>query len=112
MKYFRSKYLVLLIFITSFNFASTQSEDGYIKIELAPNGSIPVWLVNGPFEQGTIGFGVPSDTDNIDEKKIEPYFGKKEATTLVEGNEPSWVLQSINENYFLDFIIPLALVML
>ncbi|MCH7724225.1 MAG: hypothetical protein IIC76_12965 [Bacteroidetes bacterium] len=103
MKYFRSKYLVLLIFITSFNFASTQSEDGYIKIELAPNGSIPVWLVNGPFEQGTIGFGVPSDTDNIDEKKIEPYFGKKEATTLVEGNEAAWVLQSINENYFLDF---------
>jgi hypothetical protein len=102
MKYFSSKYLVLLFLIPTYIFVSAQSEPGFIKINLAPNGSIPAWLVNGPFEQGTTGFGVPSDVDNIDEINNEPYFGKKEESKLVEGNEAEWILQSINENYFLD----------
>ncbi|MGB5894399.1 MAG: hypothetical protein WBG58_09490, partial [Ignavibacteriaceae bacterium] len=61
MKYFSSKYLVLLILVSSYNFVSAQNEPEFFNIDLSPNGSIPAWLVNGPFEQGTTGFGVPSD---------------------------------------------------
>ncbi|UCH66092.1 MAG: hypothetical protein JSW63_02870, partial [Ignavibacterium sp.] len=103
MKYFHLKYFALFFIFAAYNFVSAQSNEGFMKVELSENGSIPLWLVNGPFEQGTTGFGVPADTDNIDEKNNEPYFGKKETSDIVEGNEPEWILQSINENDFLDF---------
>lgn len=103
MKYFRLKFLILLLQVLAYNFISAQTEQGFIKVNLTPDGSIPVWLVNGPFEQGTTGFGVPSDTDNIDEKNNEPFSGKKEKSKLVDGNEAEWILQSINQHHFLDF---------
>jgi Glycosyl hydrolases family 38 N-terminal domain len=102
LKYSTIKYFVVFLFITSYNYVSAQIGDGYINIELTENGSIPIWLVNGPFEQGTTGFGIPSDTDNIDEQNNEPYFGKIEVSDIVAGNEAKWILQSINENNFLD----------
>jgi hypothetical protein len=102
LKHLTLKYFILFFFIAAYNFASAQTGEGFIKVDLAQNGSIPLWLVNGPFEQGTTGFGVPSDTDNIDEKNNEPFFGKIETSETVAGNDAAWILQSINENNFLD----------
>lgn len=61
------------------------------RISLHENGSIPVWVVSGPFEQPHVGFGTPDDFDPIGEIDLLP--------SRVMG----WFLQQTNREGFLDF---------
>ncbi len=73
------------------------------KIPLEENGSIPVWLVAGPFEQPTFGFGNPADADKIDEKNVQPFEGKVEDEAMVERGKVSWIPLHTDKNNFVDF---------
>ena len=93
-------------FITLLLFTS-----GYAKtlpFELNIDGSIPIWLVAGPFEQKTVGFGDAADLPLIDESSI-PYYGKDEFSFSVKGEKVRWNFQSADEAGYLDFNDQLAL---
>jgi hypothetical protein len=61
------------------------------RLSLNENGSIPVWIVSGPYEQPHVGFGTPDDFDPIGE------------VDLVPTSEKGWFPQQINHDGFLDF---------
>lgn len=70
---------------------------------LSSNGVIPTWLVAGPFEQPTFGFGNPSDADKIGEKTIAPYEGKVENGAMTADDKVSWSPLSVDKKNFIDF---------
>jgi alpha-mannosidase len=80
------------------------------SIEFLPtnNGSIPTWLIAGPFDQPTIGFGSPTFELNTDLSEGYPYWGKTEKTGMVKGGETKWIPQTIDEKGYLDFNAKLA----
>ncbi len=44
---------------------------------LDDDGTIPAWIVAGPFDLGTVGFGEPRDFDAIGEATIRPKEGDR-----------------------------------
>lgn len=74
-----------------------------VKSNLTNDGFITNWLVVGPFEQPTAGFGNSVDTDFIDELNSNPYENKEEKNDLFIDGKTFWKLFSINENNFIDF---------
>ena len=76
---------------------------GEITFSLTEEGFIPAWLVVGPFEQPTIGFGQAVDTDVIGEIEARPVAGNIEQTTIVEGGTVAWKPLHSAQNGFVDF---------
>lgn len=60
-------------------------------IDLLPDGTVPVWMVSGPYEQPHIGFGTPADFDPVDEATVKPVW------------DDNWFPQQVSNNGFLDF---------
>ena len=99
-----NKILIISISFIAFSFAGfTQTNKKFIERNLTADGSIPVWLVNGPFEQNITGFGVPADKDAINELSAKPFQGKVEKSEMLKDSTAVWTMQSINENSFMDF---------
>lgn len=73
------------------------------EVSLLKSGEIPSWLIVGPFELSTSGWGVPVDDDKIGEETIKPFEGKNEKSDLVKNNNIEWQYQSINEKGVIDF---------
>ncbi|NOG97747.1 MAG: hypothetical protein HND52_07280 [Ignavibacteriae bacterium] len=82
------------------------ADDSRLKsIEFSPtsNGSIPTWLIAGPFDQPTIGFGSPTFEFNTDLTAGNPFWGKTEKTEMVKGGEVKWIPQTVDGKGYLDF---------
>ncbi len=97
---------LILGLLLSFGVASSLTFSQSIqtkKLSLTKEGFIPYWIAVGPFDQPLTGFGVPSDSDVIDEKNIQPFWGKIERDTIVKNKDVSWIPLSISSNGFLDF---------
>ncbi len=69
-----SGIVFLILFSLGKNFAQNNIKD--IPSSISKDGFISSWLVAGPFEQPTFGFGNPADADKIGEKTVVPYQGK------------------------------------
>jgi hypothetical protein len=67
-----------------------------------PDGSVPAWLVAGPFEQSMTGFGRFADIDAIGETTALPSEGKEEVSAMVAGGVAAWRLQSADDRGYLD----------
>lgn len=76
--------------------------NGQTIIELKPDGTIPVWLTNGPFEIKTIGFGDLSDEQAIDEVNVNAEYGTSQENPSVKENFTEWRCLSTKENSFAD----------
>ncbi|MEW6193605.1 MAG: hypothetical protein AB1521_00435 [Bacteroidota bacterium] len=87
--------LLALIFVSNIT--------GQTQIELKPDGTIPVWLANGPFEIKTVGFGDLPDEQTIDEIYVNPEYGKSQKNLSVEEGVSDWLYLSAKENGFADF---------
>jgi len=94
--------IIYFIIILAFNSLSFPQESKQ-KIPLTKEGFIPAWLVVGPFEQPLTGFGVPADSDVINEKSIKPFWGKKEKSNHIKDENAEWLPQSVSSSGFLDF---------
>ena len=100
----KNKILIVFIGIITFsNTGFTQTNNEFIERNLTVDGSIPVWLVNGPFEQDISGFGVPTDKDTINELTAKPFQGKVEKSEMLKDSTATWTMQSIDKNSFMDF---------
>ncbi len=75
---------------------------GQTRIELKPDGIIPVWLTNGPFEIRTVGFGDLSDEQAIDEIHASPEYGISQKNLSVEKGITEWCYLSTKENGLTD----------
>lgn len=69
---------------------------------LRPDGGIPVWLIAGPFEQGTQGFGLFADVDAVGESTAAPVEGRAEQSRGVSGGSVTWFPQSPGADGYLD----------
>ena len=72
-------------------------------IGLTDSGHIPFWLIAGPFDQSTTGFGQAGDESFINESEIAPFEGKREKSSLSENGEVRWQIQSACNDGYLDF---------
>ncbi len=70
---------------------------------LGADGTVPVWLAAGPFEQPTTGFGVPGDADVLGEAAAEPAEGDAEASPWAEGGSVTWRPVAPDSAGFVDF---------
>ena len=66
------------------------------------DGTIPIWLIAGPFDQPTVGFGSLKDGDAIGERDASPFEGKEENSTLVSDGKVQWVSRSVDTHGYLD----------
>ncbi|HUF09207.1 MAG TPA: hypothetical protein VMO47_07805 [Rhodothermales bacterium] len=94
-----SLFLVALLAWTSASLA----QEG-VTFELEDNGTIPAWVVNGPFDLGTFGFGEPRDFDPIGEEAIRPTAGESLVSPLVQGGQVAWEEASVDAGGYLDFL--------
>lgn len=70
---------------------------------LAPDGTVPAWLVAGPFEQPIVGLGQIGDADALGEAEAAPVEGETAASPLVEGGEVAWKALHADARGFVDF---------
>ncbi len=96
------KIFVISILLCSVSLGE-DSKLNSIEFSSTNNGSIPTWLIVGPFDQPTIGFGSPTFEFNTDLSAGHPYWGKTEKTEMVKGVETKWIPQTIDGKGFLDF---------
>lgn len=61
-----------------------------VTAPLEADGTIPVWLAAGPFEQPTTGFGTPGDADVIGEVEAQPTEGDTEPSPWAAGETVTW----------------------
>ncbi|MBI1938836.1 MAG: hypothetical protein HYS25_12030 [Ignavibacteriales bacterium] len=73
------------------------------QISLKADGTIPVWLTNGPFEIKTVGFGELSDDQPVEEANINPVYGRAEKNLSVKEENTLWLYSSTKENGYIDF---------
>ena len=92
-----------ILLVICFSRISLSQNINSTEIPLTKDGFIPCWIAAGPFDQPLTGFGVPSDKDVIDEKNVQPYWGKVERDTIVKNQDVSWIPLSSSSNGFLDF---------
>jgi alpha-mannosidase len=78
-------------------------EEHTITFEPNRDGSVPGWLVAGPFEQPIVGLGGIGANDVIGETTVQPYQGKIEKGAQTENGTVSWITQHIDDKGFLDF---------
>ncbi len=78
--------------------ASAQVRVQVVDVPLGADGTISTWMVNGPYSQPLVGFGVPTDFDPIGEAGIRPSW-----TQLFTHADQPWFLQSVRGDGLLDF---------
>jgi hypothetical protein len=61
-----------------------------VRAPLGADGTIPVWLTAGPFEQPVVGFGVPADADVIGEAEARPSEDETEGSAWAAGGTVRW----------------------
>lgn len=78
--------------------ASAQARVHVVDVPLNADGAVVNWMVNGPYSQPMVGFGVPADFDPIGEAGARPVWSQ-----LFTHVDQPWLLQSIRDDGFLDF---------
>ena len=74
-----------------------------IRAPLGPDGTVPVWLAVGPFDQPLTGFGVPGDADMIGEAGVRPTEGDAIPNEWAGGGSVSWAPVAPSAAGFVDF---------
>jgi alpha-mannosidase len=72
-----------------------------VNLPLRADGTIPAWLVAGPFEQSTRGFGEFADVDAVGEATVAAFENKSERSESVKGGRVQWALQSPDRKGYL-----------
>lgn len=83
-------------------FATLTAVSAQDKIHLRNDGTVPVWLTNGPFEIETTGFGDLSDKMAIDEVNAEPAVSLAEKNPSAMGGSSEWNYLTSGENGYTD----------
>ncbi len=94
-----SRYVVTLVLFAA---SMTVGQNKQVEFALRPDGTVPVWLVAGPFEQSISGFGAVEDEQAFPEKNIQPWVGKPESASLITGGTAEWSAISVNSNSYTD----------
>jgi alpha-mannosidase len=74
-----------------------------VRAPLAADGTIPVWLAAGPFDQPMTGFGIPADADLIGEAEAHPAEGTTTPSTWAAGGAVRWRAIAPDPTGFADF---------
>ncbi len=74
-----------------------------VRAPLAPDGTIPVWLAVGPFDQPLTGFGVPGDADVIGEADARPSEGETVPNGWAADGSVAWRPVAPDSTGFVDF---------
>ncbi len=69
---------------------------------LTANGTIPAWLVAGPFNLEFFGFGTFTDSILLDENQLQPALGKTEISDLTQNKTTTWQYQAPNPDGYVD----------
>lgn len=93
----RLLHIVLLLLIAAPSVAQQS-----VRTPLADDGTVPVWLTVGPFDQPLTGFGVPGDTDAIGEANAQPSEGETETSDWAAGGSLTWRSVAPHDG-FVDF---------
>jgi hypothetical protein len=97
------KYLIAVMVLTGALLqAQERTEQRTVRMQPRANGSIPAWLVAGPFEQGIEGFGDWRAVDAIGEATIRPRAGASISAPLIAGGGTVWQPQSTDGRNYLD----------
>ncbi|HPR87520.1 MAG TPA: hypothetical protein PL181_05815 [bacterium] len=72
-------------------------------LTLRPDGTLPLWLSNGPFEIRTTGFGDLSDAAPLAEKGLAPRSGRMESNPVATGGESPWLYLAPDAGGYADF---------
>lgn len=83
-------------------FVAMASALGQSKLPLLNDGSVPLWLTNGPFEVETTGFGDLSDKQVIDEVNLNAGYNTPEKNPSLKDGSSRWNYLSTDENGFAD----------
>jgi hypothetical protein len=76
--------------------------DQTMRLSLRNDGTVPAWLVAGPFEQGIEGFGEWRSIDAIGEASVRPRAGASLSAPLAHGGSTTWAVQSVDARGYLD----------
>lgn len=88
----------VMLFAAVASVAQGQQRAGVVSTPLGENGRIAAWLVNGPYDQPLVGFGVPSDFSPLGDVPAEPAWARD---FRLEGAD--WFLQPTDSRGFVDF---------
>ena len=102
-RFIRLFWSVNLVFVLIISDSFAQGDLTNVSVPISKDGIITSWLVAGPFEQPTFGFGNPADADKIGEKTIEPYGGKIEHHAMTASGNVKWETVNVDNKSFLDF---------
>ncbi|HOT98768.1 MAG TPA: hypothetical protein PLG50_02640 [bacterium] len=72
-------------------------------LPLRPDGTVPLWLTNGPFEIRTIGFGDLSDEAPLPEDGLAPRNGEVQNNPAVPAGASPWLYLAPLGSGFADF---------
>ncbi len=72
------------------------------SLPLRPDGTIPLWLTNGPFEIRTVGFGDLSDEAALAEPGLSPRPGEMSANAAAPAGSSPWLYLAPLQNGFTD----------
>lgn len=75
-----------------------QARVNMVDTPLGDDGRVMSWMVNGPYAQPMVGFGVPADFDPIGEAGVRPVWSHR-----FDQTEIPWFLQATRSDGFLDF---------
>jgi hypothetical protein len=73
------------------------------RAPLGADGTVPLWLAAGPFEQPLSGFGVPGDADAVGEAAADPAEGQPERSPWALGGRVAWRPAAPGRAGFVDF---------
>lgn len=93
---------ILVIVVAVFQLFMQMPVSGQETMPLREDGTVPVWLTNGPFEIETTGFGDMSERNAIDETNSLPKYGMTENNPVIAGGKTVWNYTSALENGYTD----------
>ncbi len=94
------KYFLIFIFLSGF---IRQTTADTLEVNLLADGTIPLWLTAGPFEQPIVLFQGIADADSIGEMSVEAREGKPEKGAMNAAGRTEWRIQSADTNGYVDF---------
>ena len=98
-----SGFTILLLFVLAQGLNIAQGNIKDISFQPQSNGTIPSWLVTGPFEFPIVGFGSAADTNAIGEPAVSPSEGDQVTSSLTDKETKTWFSQSVDKKGYLDF---------
>lgn len=87
-----------IFLLVAYSVGHGQARVNTVDAVIGSDGKITTWMVNGPYSQPMVGFGVPTDFDPIGEAGVRPVWSQR-----FDHADRPWILQSIREDGFLDF---------